>query len=152
MGSRFAPSRAPSAQRPTVDYLRRELDLADMEFRITNEQRTNPHHDEDGLFHDGSPENLLAAAQGRLHKAEGRHSAAVTAYRAASDAPDAGPLWQDMQEALAGHEAAIYAAQIAALDAANGHQAGLAKHQEIINASRAKLMELQGQRETALVA
>ena len=34
------------------------------------ERRDNAHHDEDGKFHDGSPESILAASRGKLTKAE----------------------------------------------------------------------------------
>ena len=52
---------------PTVGYLRRQLAQTEMEFAC----RSNPHHDQDGKFHDGSPERSWPRRRGDY---EGRGS------------------------------------------------------------------------------
>jgi len=129
-------------QRPNVDYLRRQLEQEEMEFRVANEHRDNPHHDEDGKFHDGSPENILAAAQGRLRKAEDNHSQAVDAYNDDLGYPENELARNDIDAARDAHRGAIDGAQAAGIAAQAAHEGRLTKHQALIDASRARLNEL----------
>ena len=105
---------------PTVGYLQRQLAQTEMEFAC----RSNPHHDQDGKFHDGSPESILAASQGRLRKAEDHHARTVEAYQDGDDLgyPDNEIAQNDMEEARDGHQAAIDAARGAGIAAQAAHR------------------------------
>ncbi len=119
------------------------------------ENRANPHHDEDGHFHDGSPESILAASRGKLLKAEKRHADCAAAYRAklaAHENPDnvddddddddddedvrcAKTAWT---EARGAHQDAIAAADAAIADVTNLHEARMAEHRDLIADQKAK--------------
>jgi HK97 family phage prohead protease len=122
-------------ERPTAGYLRAKLDLDDLEFRIANERRANPHHDEAGKFHDGSPAKLLAAAQGRMVKAAERHGAACRVYRAAveqygPDHYDTLNAKQSWMEARIAHQAAIEGADVCAADVSSQLRALIDDHKQ----------------------
>jgi uncharacterized protein len=96
-------------------------------WRNPEESRANPHHDEDGLFHDGSPQNLLSAARGRLQKAQQRHAAACGAQDVSAEY---------RSECRQGHADAVAAAEQAIPAADSAHAAMLAEHRAAIDASR----------------
>ena len=101
------------------------------------ERRDNPNHHADGKFHDGSPENILAAAQGKLLKAEKRHGTACEAFRSVvtekgeehDDAVAAKAKWQ---EARAAHQSAIEAADACMADVTTAHESRCAEHRAIL--------------------
>lgn len=122
-----AEEKAPTG--PSVAYLRHRLELACLEAGIPLEPRANPHHNEDGKFHDGAPASILAAARGRMAKAEERHATC------------AGPE-EERTLCRAAHAEAITAAE-AAIDAADSaHTALVQDHRAAIAASRARHKEL----------
>ena len=109
--------------------------------REPTEKRAN--RDENGRYHDGSPEAILGAAQGRMQKAKERHGTACAAYRAAlidqgTEHPDTISAAGDWQEARSGHQAAIDAADQAAADVTAIVEARMAAHRALIAEHRAK--------------
>ena len=112
------------------------------------ERRAGRHHDENGKFHDGSPESILSAAQGKLIKTEARHSAACEAYRAVVEKscrehPDAVAARQKVGEARDAHQSAIEAADACLADVTALHAARIEEHRGMVEQSKVKLNELQ---------
>ena len=115
---------------PSVEYLRHRLELTCFEAGIPCESRENPHHDEDGKFHDGAPGSILSTARGRMAKAEQRHLAAC-----------AGPE-EHRAVCRAAHADAIASAKQAIQAADSVHTAMVQEHRAAIAASTAKHQEL----------
>jgi HK97 family phage prohead protease len=107
------------------------------------ETRSNDRHDEDGKFHDGSPESILNASRGKLSKAEARHAAAAKAYReavlAGQDNPDnIDTAKQAWCEARGAHQDAITAADAAVADVTALHEQRMKEHRDMILDHKAK--------------
>jgi HK97 family phage prohead protease len=122
---------------PSVDYLRRQLDQAEAEFAC----RSNPHHDEAGKFHDGSPGQLLSASQGRLRKAMARHDRAKDAYAE----KDGTGQWVDLQDSRLALQAAIDEADAVTRDVTAMHEDRCSDHRAMVDASRRKFAQLVAQ-------
>ena len=125
-------------------YNYRERVKAAVETRNAEGGKGNPHHDENGQFHDGSPKSILSAAAGKMQKAELRNAEAVNAWNQAQKdfgfdheltAEAAGAA----VEARAAHAAAIDAAEAAIPQAEAAHAALLAEHRTACTESRTKL-------------
>ncbi len=127
---------------PSIDFLRRQMNQAELEFRCgLTATRDNPHHDEAGKFHDGSPTNLLAASRGRLAKAMARHDRAQDAYRQ-KDGPG---QWQDLQDAKVVLQAAVDGGETCGADVQRMHEARCSDHRAMVDASRRKFAQLVAQ-------
>lgn len=120
---------------PTVDYLRRCLDMAEIGEDI--ERRGNEHHDEDGRFHNGTPERMLSASQGRMAKAMRRHELRCSEYRESvkqngSEHDATTKAFANWQEARAAHGAAIDAAEACIGDVTASHELRCGEHRSMI--------------------
>jgi len=130
---------------PTADYLLRCLQLAEMGVPV--ESRANEHHDENGKFHGKAPSAMLAAARGRMLKAEARHERAAESYRATAatkgmDHADSGSAMASWVDARSSHGASCDSAERCLVDAARAYEARCNEYRDAIAASRAKLTAL----------